>query len=363
MESIKSLTALGIMSGSSLDGAEFALIKTDGVDVYDVIKSQKFLYSEDLQFEIIKSIKNNNEKNFASADEMFTDFIIQSYTEFMADNDYHIDIIGFEGHTIAFSPENHCIEQIGNAQKIADFARKKVVYHFHNNDLALGGNGAPMSATYYASIAAKFEKPLAFLNIGGTTMLFFFDELGTLKAFDCGVGNNIINMFMRKHACVDMDYDGKCAISGSPDEKVLKSMLKDKYIDKLPPKASSPDMFLDKMEYMEGLSVVDGAATATEFVARAIFLQMKKFLPELPKNVIICGGGKHNPTLKRFLRRQFSQENIRIMETSNFDADTTEAQALGFLAARRIYNMPISFPSTTGVLYPAIGGNIADFQK
>ena len=358
MDNIKWLNALGIMSGASLDGAEFSLVKTDGIDVYAVYKSQKFLYPEELKQSIINAANNLNEENSKNADEQFTDFIIKSFDDFISICDEKIDIIGFEGHTICFEPDKHCIVQIGNAQQLANHSKIKTVYHFHHNDIALGGQGSPISTAYFASLASGLERPLAFLNIGGTTMLIFIGDLGNAMAFDCGVGNNIINQFMHKHACMDMDYDGKYAISGRVDEKVVQSLLKIKYLHKNPPKASSLNTIDDKIEHMEGLSIADGAATATDFAAEAICFQMRKFLPEMPKKVLICGGGAHNPTLKRFLRQKLPECVVETADKSGFDMATMEAQARGFLAARRLYNMPISFPGVTGVIYPAIGGDL-----
>ena len=358
MDNIRRIKALGIMSGASMDGAEFSLIDTDGIDVYEIYKSQKFLYPEELKRIVRNAIENLTEESISAADCEFTDFIIKAFEEFSGSCDEKIDIIGFEGHTILFNPENHCIAQIGDAQKLSNCSKIKTVYHFHHNDIALGGQGSPISTAYFASIASKMERPLVFLNIGGTTMLIFIGDLGNVIAFDCGTGNNIINQFMQKHAFMDMDYNGKYAISGKIDEKVVQSMMKTKYIHKTPPKSAPLNIFDEKIEHMEGLSVADGAASATDFVAESIVFQMRKFLPEMPKKVLVCGGGAHNPTLKRFLRKKLPECVVETADECGFDMSTMEAQARGFLAVRRLYNMPISFPTTTGVIYPAIGGDL-----
>ena len=139
MDNIKSVNALGIMSGASMDGAEFSLIKTDGIDVYKVYKSQKFLYPEELKKLICVACNDLSEQNIKATDVAFSDFIIKSFDEFTSCVGEKIDIIGFEGHTICFEPEKHCIAQIGDAQKLADYSKIKTVYHFHHNDIAMGG--------------------------------------------------------------------------------------------------------------------------------------------------------------------------------------------------------------------------------
>ena len=142
----------------------------------------------------------------------------------------NIDIIGFEGNTISYDLENKKILQVGNPQAMADAIKIKTVAKFRTNDMELGGRGAPISPIFYAAISSKMQKPVVYLNIGGSTLLTYIGELGEMISFDCGVGNSIINEYMKKHACMDMDYDGKCAISGSVNEKIVASMLKNKYL-------------------------------------------------------------------------------------------------------------------------------------
>lgn len=365
MDTIKTLNALGIMSGISLDGAEFSLIKTDGIDVYKLIKSQKFLYSEDFRRQIrsLQGIDNYAQsEDFSQINEIFTNFIIDAFKEFVDDIDEKIDIIGFEGHTISFCPEERKIVQLGNVQKIADETNISTVSGFSQSDILLGGQGAPLGTTYYASLASQIEKPLAFINIGGTAMITYIGALGEMISFDCGIGNYVIDNFMRKHAGADMDYDGRCAAAGHIDEKIVQNMLRAKFLHKQPPKAFWT-LSDNKSEHLEGLSIEDGAATATDFVAEAIKMQICEFLPEMPKKIIVCGGGTNNPTLLRFLRHKLPNVEITASTEKNFDFQTTEAQARGFIAVRRLYNMPATYPSSTGVCYPSISGTIYEPQK
>lgn len=360
MDNLKSIVSLGIMCGASMDGAKFSLIRTDGIDIFKVYKSQKFLYPEDLKIKIRTLIadKKISDERLEDINSEFTKFIADSFFEFSEDVNENIEVIGFEGNTIYFDAKNKLILQTGNPQALADTLKIKIVAEFRQNDLSLGGQGAPISPTFYASVSSDLKKPLVFVNIGGSSLLTYFGELGEMISFDCGVGNSIIDEYMKKHACMDMDYDGKCAISGKVDEKIVQHMLKNKYLQKSAPKVAELGIFDEKTEHLEGLSCKDGAATVTDFVASSICLQLRDFIPQLPEKIIVCGGGINNPTLLRFLRKKLPECQIVIAKEIGLDSYSLSTQARAFLAVRRLYNMPITFPSTTGVIYPAIGGNI-----
>ena len=360
MDNLKSVVSLGIMCGSSLDGAKFSLIRTDGVDIFKVYKSCKFLYPEELKVQIreLVSAHNPEDERLAGVNEEFTKFIAASFSEFKEDIDENIDIIGFEGNTVSFDIENQNIMQIGDPQAIANATKVRTVAKFRTNDMKLGGQGAPISPTFYAAVSSEMKKPLVFINIGGSSLLTYLGELGEMISFDCGTGNNIINEYMKKHACMDMDYDGKCAISGTVHEKIVQSMLKNKYLQKMPPKVAPFGMFDAKAEHLEGLSCNDGAATVTDFVASSISSQIRDFLPHIPEKIIVSGGGVKNPTLLRFLRKKLPESEVLPAEELGLDSQSLVTQARAFLAVRRLYNMPITFPSTTGAVYPAIGGKI-----
>ena len=129
-------------------------------------------------------------------------------------------------------------------------------------------------------------------------------------AFDCGPGNAAINDWVMKHGGMHMDYNGKLAITGKVNEQIVASMMRHKFFAQYPPKAADRTIFNEKLEHLEGLSLEDGAATATAFIAEAVAYSLLLYLPEIPGKLIVCGGGAKNPTLVRFLRQRLPDIGI-----------------------------------------------------
>lgn len=363
MDIIKKIKALGLMSGSSLDGISAALITTDGVDVYDVSRTVNVPYDDDIRERLHALIGKKpetpeleNELKALEAD------LTKAHAEVALDViDYaggKVDVIGFHGHTMLHEPQNHYIYQLGDGQMLANITQTKVVNRFCKADILAGGQGAPLVSSYYASLVDNFEKPVAVVNIGGITDLTWIGDNGELVAFDVGPGNAPVNDWVRRHAAMQMDYDGKLAVMGKVNGKVLANLMRHKFFAQVPPKSIDRDVFKDKLEHLEGLSLEDGAATATAFIAEAVAYSVALYVPERPKQIIVCGGGAKNPTLVRFLRQKLEGIEVLTSGQLGWRPDTLEAEAFAFLAARRLYGLPISFPTTTGVQEPVIGGEI-----
>ena len=200
----------------------------------------------------------------------------------------------------------------------------------------------------------KLEKT----NIGGVANITWIGRNGELLAFDTGPGNAPVNDWVWKHGGQHMDYNGRLAVSGTIDGKVLASLMRHKYFAQYPPKSIDRNIFNEKLEHLEGLSLEDGAATATAFAAEAVAYSCAMYLPEMPKNMIVCGGGANNPTMVRFLRQRLPEVEIKTARDVDWNCDALEAQAFAFLAARRLYGLPSTYPSTTGAPEPIICGEI-----
>lgn len=365
MEIIRPLYALGMSSGTALDGVDVALLKTDGVDVYDFGMSKSVPYDDNLRDKIrsVLGKRPNTPENEASIREVekeLTDFHAEIANEIIAAAEEKIDVIGFEGHNICLEPQNRFCCQIGDGKRLAELTHTKVVHHFQNADLLAGGQGNPLVPIYYQSLCADIGKPLAVVNIGGCSNISWIGSIGDMVAFDCGPGNAAINDWVMKHGGMHMDYNGKLAITGKVNEQVVSSMMRHKFFAKYPPKAADRTIFNEKLEHLEGLSLEDGAATATAFIAEAIAYSLLLYLPEIPVKLIVCGGGAKNPTLVRFLRQRLPGINISTAAEEGFDVNALEAQAFAYLAARRLYCLPATFPSTTGVAEPMVCGQIAE---
>lgn len=351
------------MSGTSLDGIDIAAITTDGFDVYDYGPAITVPYDECLR-EQIRSILGKkpdtpeDKTQIEAVEEELTRFHAQVVKEFIGDYDEKIDVIGFHGHTIGHQPQEHYTCQIGNGQLLADLTGIKTVNHFRNADIAAGGEGAPLVPVFHNALCNNLEKPIGIVNIGGVSNITWIGNNGEMLAFDTGPGNAPINDWVLKHAGQHMDYNGKLAISGKIDGKVLAALMRHKFFALYPPKSIDRDIFKDKLEHLEGLSLEDGAATATAFTAESIAYSCAMYLPEMPKIIVICGGGASNPTLIRFLRQRLEKVEVKTANELGWNSDAMEAQAFAFLAVRRLYNLPISFPSTTRVPEPMVGGEI-----
>ena len=360
---IKPLNILGLMGGTSLDGIKAALVSTDGVDIYEVKSARKFLYPEPLAQKVRSVLgmhyDNPEERALIETTETeVTDFINEIVEEINRESDEPMDVIGLEGTTICHEPQNGYTYQLGKGRILAEKTGIKVVTHFRNADILNGGQGSPITATYYSALAQTLNKPNVFINIGGITNLIWTGTLGEIVAFDCGPGNALIDDWIFKHGGMQMDFNGKLAATGIVHEKIINQMMKHDFFGKYPPKSLDRNSFNDKTEHLEGLSLEDGAATATAFVSEAIAYSLALYLPEVPVCAVICGGGAQNPTLVRFIRQHLKEMKIETAQEDVFDFKIGDAPAIAFLAARRIYGLPITFPTTTGVPQPMTGGEI-----
>lgn len=365
---IKPLNILGLMGGTALDGIKISMINTDGIDVYAVKFARKVLYPDTLRQKIRAIIgkKTTSPEDAAlieNTDAEFTDFLYETIKEILSEYAEIPDYIGLEGPTICHDAQNAYTYQLGKGKILAQKTGIKVVTHFHNADILNGGQGSPVMATYYSALSQNLEKPVAFINVGGITSIIWTGHLGEITAFDCGPGNALIDDWVFKHANMMMDYNGKLAATGVVHEKIVSQMMKHDFFAKYPPKSADRNSFNDKAEHLEGLSLADGAATATALICESVAYSLALYLPEIPKSAIICGGGAQNPALVRIMRQKLKEMNIETALSDIFEYQIGDAQAAAFLAARRVYSLPITFPTTTGVPMPICGGVIYEKDK
>ena len=360
MNSIGAYKVLGLASGSSLDGVNASIITTDGIDIFSFGRTFEIPYDENIR-ESLRHMQKNfvtmNDDEKLRIENALTEFHLAAAREIMFDVE-GINLIGFGGHVICHKPKEHILYQIGDGQKMADALQVKVVSKFRDADILAGGQGAPLAAIYHGALAQKMEKPIVFVDIGGISSLTWIGQNGEMIAFDAGPGNAAINWWVNKHGGMHMDYNGKLAIQGHVNEKIVNALMRHKFFAQYPPKSIDRDIFKDKLENLEGLSLEDGAATATAFTAEAIAYSLAMYVPQLPEKLIVCGGGANNPTLMRFIRQRL--HNVEVVSASElgWNTDAVEAQGFAYMAVRRLNNMPISFPGTTGVPVPMAGGEI-----
>lgn len=367
MNNIKNTTTLGIAGSTSLDGLGLALMETDGIDVYRQGPAFVIPYEEEL-LEQIRSVlgKRADSPEHAAeirrAETVFTEFAAAAVKDFVREEGVSPDILGFAGHTICHRPSEHYTHQIGDGRRLAELTGIKTAARFRSADILAGGQGAPFAPVYYEALTSKMRRPLAVIDVGGTSEVVWFGTSGEMKAFVSGPGNAVINDWVMKHGGMHIDYNGRLAITGRVDEKILAVLMHHKYIALNPPKACDRTVFAEKMEHLEGLSLEDGAATATAFVAESIAYSMALYLPEPPEEAIVCGGGAKNPTLMRFLRQRLPNMTVKTAVEAGWQPEAVDAQEAAFWAVRRLHWLPLSFPATTGAAEPVIGGEIFEPQ-
>ncbi len=360
-------TAVGLMSGSSHDGVDAALIKTDGYEYIEPVMSVTTPYVRDLR-DKIGSVFNIHQgsgaEDLARLKEV-EDTITRAHNatvyELLAKSgiaENKVDFIGFHGHTTHHDPENGITCQIGNAQMMADEFGIPVVADFRTADVKAGGQGAPLAPIYHHARSSKLEKPVGVVNLGGVANLTYLGAAGEILAFDSGPANALIDDWIFKKTGQNFDKDGDIAKKGKVHGNLLTKWLEHPYFKKDHKKSLDRNDFDFVREEVEaaGLSLEDGAATLTAFTVDTIVKALALF-PNSPKRWLISGGGRHNEFIMYALMRKLDVP-VEPVEAVGWDGDALEAECFGYLAVRRFLGEPISFPTTTGVPNPMTGGEI-----
>ena len=349
--------ALGLMSGTSLDGIDAALIETDGEALVKPGGGLTIPYDDGLRAGLRNCLGGSGDVDGVA--EAMTRAHGDAVAALLAAEGVEpgaVHVIGFHGHTIAHRPEEGLSWQIGDGALLAGLTGIDVVGDFRGNDVANHGQGAPLAPLYHAALAAGLERPLAVLNLGGVGNLTWLGEERAIMAFDTGPGNAPLDDWMRRHLDADYDADGALGRSGTVDEPLLERLLADDYFERLPPKSLDRDDFdaLVAVLYGADLAVADGAATLTAFSAHAVARALTH-LPAPPVRWLVTGGGRRNPTLMAHLGDVLAVP-VEPVETVGWDGDALEAQAFAYLAVRSRLGLPLTLPETTGVPRPLTGG-------
>jgi anhydro-N-acetylmuramic acid kinase len=351
-------TAIGLMSGTSLDGVDAALLHTDGVRVKRSDFTLTLPYSEEFRARLRASL--GQEGPLPEIERELTLIHAQAVRELIDKaGGIFVDLIGFHGQTIFHRPREGKTRQIGDGPLLHQLTGIPVVYNFRSADVAAGGEGAPLVPIYHAALAHDLAKPLAVLNIGGVANVTWIGRNGELLAFDTGPGNAPIDDWTLRHTGDPLDRDGKLAMAGNINEASVTAFLAHPYFATSPPKSLDREDFTRRIAALvEDLSPPDGAATLTAFTAASIAAAARHF-PQSPKRWLVCGGGRHNPVLMEILRTRLA-EPVEPVENVGWNGDSLEAEAFALLAVRSLYRMPLTFPGTTGIKSPLTGGRMAN---
>jgi anhydro-N-acetylmuramic acid kinase len=354
------------MSGTSLDGIDVALIKTDGNNVVHRGPSRSYAFEADQRgmlrdaIELAKTLCDRHARpgELAAIEWALTEWhvaAVQSFCRECGLTDSEIDLIGFHGQTVIHRPEKHLTVQLGDGPLLARRLNKPLIYDLRAADVAAGGEGAPLVPAYHRALAGSLkERPVAFVNIGGVANVTWIGGYDELLAFDTGPGNALLDDWAKKHTGQSSDRDGRLALAGRADEKTVAQFLDNEFFEQRPPKSLDRNSFSGLP--VEGLNPQDGAATLVEVTAAAIALGANWF-PQSAKAWIICGGGRRNPAIMQALSRRLPR--VRSAEEMALDGDAVEAEAWAYLAVRSREGLPITYPQTTGVPIPMTGGILA----
>jgi len=360
--------AIGLMSGTSLDGVDVALIETDGERVVafgptayqPYAPAEREILRQALADAVGMTDRTARPGVLRDAETLVTRThaaAVEAFLDRYGIARAGIDVVGFHGQTVLHRPAARLTVQIGDGQGLADALGIPVVFDFRAADLAAGGQGAPLVPVYHAALAHDLDRPhpLAVLNVGGVANLTYVANGSQPVACDTGPGNALIDDLMLQRTGSARDESGAAAADGRVDEAVIEQVLALPFFAKPCPKSLDRNEFrLDVSE----LSTVDAAATLTALTAAGVAAAVRH-LPHPPQAWVVAGGGARNPTLMQMLAERLAPATVETAEAVGWSIDGLEAQAFAFLAVRSSRGLPITFPATTGVERPATGGILA----
>ncbi len=358
------VTALGLMSGTSMDGVDAAVVETDGDAVAGFGRSGFVAYERGEQAALAAAQglwPDGDRARLQAAGEV----VLARHAEIAAGFP-EAAVVGFHGQTLAHAPAEGRTHQLGDGAALARALARPVVWDFRTADVASGGEGAPLVPVFHFACARRIgvTAPVAFLNIGGVANVTYVDPTrpdpgdgGALLAFDTGPGNALIDDFVRMRTGAGRDDGGGLAAAGQADAALVAEFLCHPYFARPAPKSLDRNDFAGFLPRLDGLSTEDGAATLAAITAASVAASVS-LMPATPTRWLVCGGGRLNAALMAMLGRA-SNAPVAPVEAAGLDGDMLEAQAFAYLAVRVMRGLPTSYPATTGARLPVSGGRIS----
>ena len=376
----KLFSAMGLMSGTSMDGVDVSIIKSDGYDEVELIFDQYFEYDIVLYRQLstlrdkIKSSEDLTKysKELSDLERALTIFHAEKISKIALKNGIEIDLIGFHGQTIFHNPQIKITKQLGDGNLLSQLLKKPVIYDFRQADIDNNGQGAPLTPIYHRLLVNNFlnkekdnsAQPICIVNIGGISNATIINDISNniendLIAYDIGPGNCLIDEWIRNNSNLTFDEDGKIAKSGKIDQLILNQAIDNFKIETY---SKSLDVKEFDISFARGLSLEDGCSTITEFTAYLIAEGIKFLNKNNSNKYLFCGGGRKNKFLIESIIRNsnLNKNNFDMIDNFQLNGDYIESQAFAYLAIRSKLNLPISFPNTTRCNAPVIGGKLAN---
>ena len=355
---MKNYRAIGLMSGTSMDGVDLALIESNGENYLKVIDSYYLEYNLSFKHKLSNLINNKQDLIFIkSVEQELTNIHIQTVNQFLNKKNIKasdIDIIGFHGHTIFHNSQQAITWQIGNSFQLAINCQIDVVSDFRTKDLILGGQGAPLVPIYHFHLLKNSPKisqqNIGILNIGGVSNLSFFNknDENSLIGFDVCFGNAVFDDLVKQQLNKDFDKDGRLTSLGKVNVEVALNILQKEIFNRPIPRSFDRQDFFDVLKPLEILNLEDRLATYSFILANALKIALQQ-LPNQPQIILICGGGRKNHGILSQIVKTLPEISVANIDDFGFNGDSIEAEAFAFLAIRSLQNQAISFKNTTGL--------------
>jgi len=351
--------AIGVISGTSMDGIDVALIRSDGEARVEAGPGATYPYPPEIVAELRAVVADSGRAAgpLAALEAAVTDAHVAAVERFIAEfalDRGSVALVGMHGQTVLHRPRERLTRQLCDGARAAAALGIDVVNDFRAADVAAGGEGAPLVPLYHAAMCAALARPLMVLNWGGVGNVTWLGEAGEIVAFDSGPANALIDDFVARRLGRDRDEDGRLAAAGRADATIVAALMRDPYFDRAPPKSLDRNHFHAALGAVASLDDADGAATLAAFTIEAT-AAARRHVAKAPARWLVCGGGRRNPTLMNGLAARLAAR-VEAIEAIGFDGDVVEAQCFAYLALRSRAGLPLSLPTTTGVPEPLTGG-------
>jgi anhydro-N-acetylmuramic acid kinase len=352
--------AIGLMSGTSGDGVDAALLDTDGETKIGFLGGFTLPYEDDLRWRLLETSQHDMPLlELLKVEKLISEHHVAAVRELLSQHPKlakKVEIVGFHGHTVRHSARDGITMQIGNPWILSRDLGLPVVSDFRRCDIAGGGHGAPLVGMFHRALFSKEPRPTVVLNLGGVANVTWLGENDEIIAGDTGPGCGLIDEWAQTMADLPHDRDGHLALAGEADWDTVEAALSSPYFS-LPLPKSADRFDFDHVD-VSPLSVEDGAATLCAVTAEAVYRAVRK-LPEMPKRTWVTGGGVHHPVIMRMLAERLGE--IRNVNEFGLNPDTLEAECFAWLAVRHQRGLPLTIPETTGCSRPLSGGMMVRF--
>ena len=355
------ITAIGCISGTSMDGIDVSIVTSDGCDAVATGPGATYPYASGLRARLLDFLTDPVRAETDPLTALEADVTAaHTLAVIMFMRDHAIDpstvaLVGLHGQTVWHNPAKRFTRQLMDGAAAARQLGITTVTRFRHADVAAGGQGAPLVPLFHKALTAGFEQPVMVLNWGGVGNVTYIDG-DTVIAFDTGPASALIDDWMRRHTGQSFDDGGRTAAAGRIEATILSTLMANSYFAAPAPKSLDRQEFHSRAAIVAGLSLEDGAATLAAFTIEATASALRH-VPAPPKRWLVAGGGRHNTLLMCGLAQRLGVP-VDPVEAVGWNGDHLEAQCFGYLAIRSVRGLPLSWPTTTGVTRPLTGGEI-----